>query len=213
MARRRRCLGAGRGRSRGPGGVSRVPLEVRVVGSCQLACVLSAQMRGRWARHRPAFPASAPSLPTPGAPSAPGSELLQSSAPRAPQRLAAQILGREGPQLFRAAGWAPMGSRGSRCWNRLRQGRSRGERSRSQGVDWGFLLAAQGRVHLELDTSRPAQLVRDAKSMFQRPRAGSEACTLSWAQTIHRPVFPESPGARTRVPVSRVSKIGRAGSG
>lgn len=65
-------------------------------------------------------------------------------------------------------------------------------------------MAAQGRVHSELDTSRPAQLVRDEKSMFQRPRAGTEeACTLSWAQTAHRPFFPESPGTRTRVPVSR----------
>lgn len=61
---------------------------------------------------------------------------------------------------------------------------------------------SQGRVHSELDTSRPAQLVRDAKSMFQRPRVGTEACTLSRFQTVHRPVFLESPGARTRVPVA-----------
>lgn len=72
-------------------------------------------------------------------------------------------------------------------------------------------MAAQGRVHSELDASWPAQLVRDAKSMFQRPRAGTEACTLSWAQTVHRPVFPESPGARTRVSVSRASLQDRAG--
>lgn len=66
-------------------------------------------------------------------------------------------------------------------------------------------MAAQGRVHSELDTSRPAQLVRDEKSMFQRPRAGTEACNLSWTQTAHRPVFPESPGTRTRVLVSRAA--------
>lgn len=98
-----------------------------------------------------------------------------------------------------------MGSSGSRCWNRLRQGRSRGGAAGVGESQLGFLLAAQGRVHSELDTSRPAQLVRDEKSMFQRPRAGTEACTLSWAQTAHRPVFPESPGTRTRVPVSRAA--------
>lgn len=64
-------------------------------------------------------------------------------------------------------------------------------------------MAAQGRVHSELDTTWPAQLVRDEKSMFQRPRAGTKACTLSWAQAAHRPVFTESPGTRIRVPVSR----------
>lgn len=48
--------------------------------------------------------------------------------------------------------------------------------------------------------------------MFQRPRAGTEACTLSRAQTAHRSVLPESPGASASVPRC-VSRIGRAGSG
>lgn len=69
---------APRGRER------RVQLEVRVVPSCYLACVLSAPMQGRWARYRPAFPAPAPfSQPRPR-PRPPGSELLQLSAPGGP---------------------------------------------------------------------------------------------------------------------------------
>lgn len=126
---------APRGRER------RVPLEVRVVPSCYLECVLSAPKRGRWARYRPAFPAPAPfsqprPRPRPPAVSSSSCRLqgVQRPAPRFPRRLAAQILGPEGPQLSRAADWAPMGSEGSRCWNRLRQGRNRGERSRGRGV-------------------------------------------------------------------------------
>lgn len=153
-------------------------------------------MRGRCPT---AFPAPAPSLPTPAAPSAPVSELLQSSAPGVSAAGSPVSTSACSPDSWTRRVAAFQGCRLSSDGVRritllgpsATREKPRGAQPGSGSPNAWFLSAARGRVHSELDTSWPAQFVRDTKSMFQRPRAGTEACTL------RGPRLPTDPSSRS----------------
>lgn len=153
-------------------------------------------MRGRCST---AFPEPAPSFLTPAAPSAPVSELLQSSAPGVSAVGSPVSTSACNPDSWTRRVAAFQGCRlSSDGVQRITLLEPCATREKPRGAQPGpgspnswFLLAARGRVHSELDRSRPAQLVRDAKSMFQRPRAGTEACTL------RGPRLPTDPSSRS----------------
>lgn len=150
---------APRGRER------RVPLEVRVVQSCSLACVLLAPMRGRWARYCPEFPAPAPSLPTPAAPLAPGSELLQSSAPGGAATSSSVSTSACSPD----------------SWTR-RSAAFQGCRLGSEGVRWITLLEPSA-TRKRPWGAQPGSGSLDSGFLQAAPRAG---CTQSWTRLGRR---------------------------